>query len=48
MKLPEFVFLSSKELGGIEFILHTRSPYMISRAIKFESGTAMEDKKYAL
>jgi len=50
MKLPEFIFLSSKEFKGFDLILKTREPYEVFRAFKFENGTDLENfvKKYNL
>ncbi len=43
LNLPEFVFISSKELNDIEFIMHTYYPCLLARAYKFEQTKAMEN-----
>lgn len=42
MKLPEFVFVTSKDLPGGELLLQTTPPYSAFRAFKFDNERDME------
>lgn len=43
MNLPEFVFISSKEITGGELILQTINPYPVFRVYKFEESRSLEN-----
>lgn len=42
MSIPDFVFLSHKDLPGGEVIFQTKQPFAIARAFKFQSEKELE------